>query len=264
MKVGFIGAGNMGGALAQAVNNVSGVEVVVSSHNQEKATILQNKIGCKVDANSAICKTAKFIFVGVKPNKITDLYAEICCDLAQNENAVIVSMLAGVTLKRLEELFKNRAIIRIMPNTPVAVSKGVTVWCANALVSSDDKQAFKNLMAYTGLLEEICENELNSCCAVSGCGPAFCYEFIGAMIKAGEELGLSYEKARQLACQTVIGSAQMVLETQKPTSELCDNVCSPGGATIEGVKVLRANEMESVVKKAIKASFNKTELMQKR
>ena len=264
MKIGFIGAGNMGGALAQAVNNVSGVKVVVSSHNLEKATSLQNKIGCGVEDNLSISKTAKFIFIGVKPNKITDLYADISNALSENTGAVIVSMLAGVTLERLEELFKNRAIIRIMPNTPVAVSKGVTVWCANSLVSNEDKQAFKNLMAYTGLLKEICEAELNACCAVSGCGPAFCYEFIGAMIKAGEELGLSHEKAVELACQTVVGSAQMVVSTQKPTEELCANVCSPGGATIEGVNVLRANEFEEIVKKAVKASFNKTELMQKR
>ena len=264
MRIGFIGAGNMGGALAQAINNVSGASVVISSYNQQKATALQNKIGCEVDSTSQIVKTSKFLFIGVKPNAITSLYEEIKLDLALNENAIIVSMLAGVTLEKLESLFKGRAIIRIMPNTPVAVGKGATVWCANSLVLESDKSLFKNLMAYTGLVEEIEEDILNACCAVSGCGPAFVYKFIGAMITAGEELGLTPEQAKRLACQTVLGSAEMVVNSIKTTNELCNNVCSPGGATIEGVKVLNDAEFEGVVSGAVKASHAKTELMQKK
>ena len=264
MRIGFIGAGNMGGALAQAINNVSGANVVISTHNIEKARALQNKIGCEIATNSEIAKTSNFLFIGVKPKAIGDLYSEIKGELAMNGNAVIVSMLAGVTLSQLEELFGERAIIRIMPNTPVAVGKGATVWCANSLVNEGNKAVFNNLMAYTGLVEEIKEDILNACLAVSGCGPAFAYKFIGSMITAGEELGLSYEQSKRLAVQTVIGSAEMVKDSAKSTNELCQNVCSPGGATIEGVKVLNDSSFDETVVNAIKASHAKSELMQKR
>ena len=258
MKVGFIGAGNMGGALAEAVNKVSGATVVVSSYNMQKATALQNKTGCIVDSTSNLVKQAKFIFIGVKPNVITDLYAEISPFIAENKGAVIVSMLAGVTLQKLEGLFKDRAIIRIMPNTPVAVGKGVVLTAGNAFVSDEKLLEFKSVMAAAGDIEIIDEALIDAGTALSGCSPAFVYMFIDALACGANEAGLEKSEALKFAAKTLIGAATLLLESGKAPEELRDAVCSKGGSTIEGVKSLFANGFDETVKCAVLASYKRT------
>lgn len=255
MKIGFIGAGNMGSALAKAAAGEN--EVFLYDKDSEKAAAVAKKIGGSYADGADIAKSCDYIFLAVKPNIIPEVARELA-ELIHG-GAVLVSMAAGVTLSSLESYFPGLPIIRIMPNTPCAVGMGMILWCANSGVSETSAQGFLDAMYDAGDFLRIDEKKIDAGTAVSGCGPAFVYMFIDAMIKGGIEAGLSPREARTLATRTVAGAAEMVEETESTPEELRIAVCSPGGSTIEGVKSLMGADFENIVKSAVGASFKRTQ-----
>ncbi len=255
---GFIGAGNMGGALAAAAcKSANPAQVIVADRDTDKAKTLATTCGCAVGDNEAVVQNSRFVFLGVKPQMLSDVAAELKPLLT--DRAVIVSMLAGVTTERLANELGERPIIRIMPNTPVAIGEGMILYTANATVSEADKAAFVQLLSAAGQLDEIPEALIDAGCAVSGCGPAFVYLFIEALADAGMACGLSRETALQYAAQTVCGAGRMAVVDDRHPAALREAVCSPGGSTIEGVRVLEQDTaLRSLVAKAVKASFERT------
>ena len=178
-EAGFIGAGNMGGALARAaVKTVGGAAVAVACSTAEHSAKAAASIGCAAETAEAILRESRFVFWGVKPQMFAGVAAKLAEDIAASD-AVFVSMLAGVSLDRLAEMLGGeKKIIRIMPNTPSAVGQGLMLVSANDRVTAEELAAFKALMAESGLLDDLPEHLIDAASAVSGCGPAYAYMFV--------------------------------------------------------------------------------------
>ena len=261
MKVGFIGCGNMGGALARAVSRVAYAKVCLYDKDAERAEALAREIDGVPTELSDIAK-CDYIFLGVKPNIIAAVAGEIAPHLAAR--SVIVTMAAGVSIEKLEAaLGVASPIIRIMPNTPASYGKGMILYTANGDVSPEMLEKFRDVMKYAGRLDLIPEGLIDAGSAVSGCGPAFVYMFIEALADGGVAAGLPRDKAMTYAAETVIGAATVVLESGKHPGALKDAVCSPGGSTIEGVLALEAGGMRGTVSDAVIAAYEKTKKLGK-
>lgn len=262
--IGFIGAGNMGGALAAAACRAGYAErVFLYDKDTEKAAALAQKLACHADTLETALG-CDLVFLGVKPQFLASLAEEVAPLLAkQSTSPIFVSMAAGVTLSRLVELFGDRPIIRIMPNMPVAAGAGMIVYCQNAKVSAASLSDFLAVMQEAGKLDSIPESLFDAATAVSGCGPAFVDLFIEALADGGVKCGLPRDKALIYAEQTVLGAAKYALESGIHPAALKDAVCSPGGSTIEGVRSLEAGGFRSLAIEAVAASFEKTKALGK-
>ncbi len=257
MNIGFIGCGNMGGALARAINCNMQINIYISDHDREKAANLAREIGGKNADNITVSSVSDILFIGVKPSYVGAVAQEISGSL--KEGALIVSMAAGVTTETLRKYFGDgKRIIRIMPNTPVKAGLGMTAWCSTDNLSEDDTKKFESIMMPTGILSRLPEGSIDAECAVAGCGPAFVYMFIEALADGGVKCGLTRENALLYAAQTVKGAAEMVLTTGEHPGALKDAVCSPGGSTIEGVAALEDGGLRASVIDAVGRAFDKT------
>lgn len=262
--IGFIGTGNMGGALAQAVGRTSH-DVLLTDHLPEKAELLAAAIGAKARACTAaeVVRESDVIFLGVKPQMLEGLSAELTADLAAKQGHVcFISMAAGVSIAAAEVMFAAKAadasLIRIMPNTPVAVGEGTVLYSFGTGVTDADKALFLDILSHAGLLEEIPERLIDAGSAVSGCGPAFVCLFIEALADGGVRCGLPRDKALRLAASTVAGTAALLTQSGQHPGALKDAVCSPGGTTIEGVATLEDKGFRSAAMEAVTAAYKRT------
>ena len=256
---GFIGAGNMGGALAQAaISAIPADQIAVICHTPAHTDAVAARLGCvAAKSNRSLAGSSRFLFLGVKPGMIGELASEIASCIPNG--TILVSMLAGVDLTRLEALFgTDRPILRIMPNTPCAIGQGVILCTPNAHVTAEDMTDFRTLMAGAGLIDTLPEKLIDAAGTLTGCGPAFAYLFVEALADGGVACGLPRDKAQTYAAAMLRGSAAMVLESGRHPGALKDAVCSPGGTTIEGVASLEHDGFRSAAIGAVRASFNKT------
>lgn len=260
LKIGFIGAGNMGYALAKAVKNSAvDTRIYISNRTKEKAEKVASELGILASTNEEIAENGDIIFFAVKPNILPKMIDGIKGILSKRNNFTVVSMAAGINIEKLTSyLGFSCPIIRIMPNTPVSIGEGMTLWCANELVCDKTKALFNDILEKSGILDEINESLIDAGSAVSGCGPAFVYMFIEAFSDGAVECGLSREKAQNYAVQTLIGASSMVSKSGMHPEKLKDAVCSPGGSTIAGVHALENGAFRATVMNAVKASFDKT------
>ena len=257
---GFIGTGNMGGALAKgAAKTMAGGSVFLSDGNMAKAQALADALGCKAVsvAEAAACG---YVFLGVKPQHLPGLMQELAPILAAREdNFVLVSMAAGVQIADIRRMAGGAyPVIRIMPNTPAAVGSGVILYDTTENVSQDDLQQFLTNMAKCGWLDPLPEKLIDAGSAVSGCGPAFVCQLLEALADGGVLCGLPRDKALAYAARTLEGTAKLLLETGDHPGKLKDAVCSPGGSTIVGVKALEAGGLRSAAIHAVEAAYVKT------
>jgi len=258
-KYGFIGCGNMGGALAAAAAKaVGGTNLLLADTNEEKARALAQRLGATVATNQEIAEQCDLVVLGVKPQVLAQAVAEFAPKLAPN--TLVVSMAAGVTLKTLGSLLGPRPLIRIMPNTPVQVGEGRILYATNG-VNLHQEKVFLQLFSQAGTLHALDEKLMDAGTAVSGCGPAFVYLFIEALADGGVTAGLPRELALELAAGTVLGSAKTVLETGIHPAALKDAVCSPGGSTIEGVHALEQNGFRGTTMEAVIQAYEKTKVL---
>ena len=260
MKIGCIGTGNMGGALARAIGK-SGHELYLSDHFTEKAKALAAEIGKNSHAsdNAQIAVQCDMILLGVKPQMLGSLATEIAPMLAARKTHVcLVSMAAGITLARLAELFGELAIIRIMPNIPVSVGAGMILVTSNAHVSEDDKKLFADALCHAGTTDELAESLFDAASALSGCGPAFVCLFAEALADGAVRCGLPRDKAMRYAAETLRGTALLLEQSGKHPGALKDEVCSPAGSTIEGVVALESGGFRSLAMDAVTAAYERT------
>lgn len=256
LNIGFIGCGNMGSIIAMAVNkSQKECKFFLSDLNHQNANSLSCETGGKVCDNIEIAKSCDFIFLAVKPNIIPLVLKEIAPHL--KKDAVVVSMAAGVSSQSIANALNGNAVIRIMPNTPAAVGMGVILYTPNG-ANNDMLELFLELLGNAGSLVNIDETLIDAATAVSGCSPAYAYMFIDAIAKGGAESGVPYKEALKLAALTVKGAAEMVLKSDISPEKLCQNVCSPGGSTIEGVKVLENSGFSDNVNECIQAAYKRT------
>ena len=200
MKVGFIGTGNMGGALAHAAaQSPAPAELLLSNRTPEKAQALAQQLGATVSDNETIARTCDYIFLGVKPQMMADLLSRLQPILSRRqEGFVLVSMAAGLTLQRLGEMAGlSCPILRIMPNTACAVGAGLTLYVPSPEVTEEQLSAFLTLMSASGRLEPLEEHLIDAGSAVAGCGGAFVSLFLEALADGAVTCGLPRDKARR-------------------------------------------------------------------
>ena len=257
---GFIGTGNMGGAMATAARKaVPGKDLLLSNRTPEKAKALAERLDARAVDNLTAAREADYLFLGVKPQMMAGMLASIRDALANRETpCVLVSMAAGLTMARIREMAgAEYPIIRIMPNTPAAVGQGVVLCCSEG-VDDAKLDTFKTAMAGAGMLDFVDEALIDAGSAVSGCGPAFAAMMIEALADGGVACGLPRAKAQAYAAQALLGTAALALRTGQHPGALKDAVCSPGGSTIQGVRALERAAFRSAAFEAVVSAYEKT------
>lgn len=262
-QFGFIGCGNMGGALVRAISSrIPGEEIIIADRLEQNVQTLQTACGvCAAQTAREIAEDAKYIFLGVKPQGLRELLGELSPILRKRaDQYTLISMAAGITLDTLCDMVEidRVPIIRILPNTPAAVGKGMTLFCCNDYVSPDDADNVVFALEAAGAVDCLEEHLIDAGCAVSGCGPAFVYLFMEALADGAVAAGLPRQKAMMYAAQTVLGASEMLLQSGKHPGELKDAVCSPGGSTIMGVNALEQGAFRATVMQAVLAAYEKT------
>ncbi len=256
-EFGFIGVGNMGGALANAVcGALPAGKVAVCDADEKKAAAFVKQYGAAALPLDKITGACRFLVLGVKPQVLPSVLSAIRPTLA--DPTVLISMAAGISISAIENAIPNKPVVRIMPNTPCAVGRGLILYAKNARVTDDDLSAFLSGFSKAGTLVPIAEDKIDAASAVSGCGPAFAYLFVEALADAGVECGLARADAQKFAALMLEGSAKMVLETGRHPGELKDAVCSPGGTTIAGVRALEEGGFRSAAMNAVRAAYLRT------
>lgn len=263
MKVAIIGLGNMGEAILNGILD-SGIlkqDQIIAADKKFAGEDFQpeqrfEKITFTAD-NYQAAKEADYIILAVKP-QIMSYVLEDIKDSAQPK--VIISIAAGVKTELLKKYFGADAkIIRVMPNTPALIAEGMTALYYSPAVEADEKAFVEKIFNSLGKTVEVKESSMDAVTGLSGSGPAFVYLFIEALADAGVLKGLDRKTAIKLAAQTVKGSAEMVLKTEKHPAELKDMVSSPAGTTIAGIASLEENSFRSAVMKAVKAAVERSE-----
>lgn len=252
-RIGFIGAGKMGGILIKGILKnrlVSPENLWICDKFIEKLTLLA-KEGANVFVEiEPVAKKADVIFLAVKPQDISEVLEQLKNEIRPSQ--LIISLVAGVTTSFLiNKLGKEICLIRIMPNTPALLGEGITAISSTEKVSSEQRVLLKRIMATVGEVVEIPESQQNAVTGLSGSGPAYIYTVIQGLIKGGVRAGLSPELALRLATQTTLGAARMAKESNNSLEELRQAVASPGGTTIEGLKVLNEGRLEECLAEAV-------------
>lgn len=260
MKIGFIGLGNMATAIIGGLlGGMAAKEDLVGADKSEvMAAKAAEQFGIKTGIdNTVVTKEADYLFLAVKPQFVEGVLKEIAPVIS--EKTVVISIVAGKSLQWIcDALGKEVKLVRTMPNTPALVGEGCTAMSPNALVTAQEKAYVKNLLASFGTVQEVPENLMDAVVGISGSSPAYVFLFIEAMADAAVVAGMPRKQAYEMAAQAVLGSAKMVLETGKHPGELKDMVCSPGGTTIDAVKVLEEMGFRAAVMDAVEAAVEKS------
>lgn len=255
MKYGFIGCGNMGGAIAKALAKTTKDFAITDKSG--KATALAAELSCLYLSAQEIAENCDRIFLGVKPHMMKDVLAPLQDVLAQRK-PLLITMAAGLEIRQIEEFAGCRLpVIRMMPNTPVAIGKGVIQYCCNDLVSSEMVNDFCRDLQFAGILDPLEERLIDAGSAISGSGPAYVYLFIEALADGAVACGIPRAKAMEYAAATVIGAGEMVLQSGQHPGALKDAVCSPGGSTIKGIQALENHAFRGAVMDCVIATFNR-------
>jgi pyrroline-5-carboxylate reductase len=259
-----IGSGNMGYALMKSVSaKIGGEKIIFTDVDSEKAAVAAASLGAKaLNSNIEAVSRGDYIFLAVKPQVLSQVLAEIADTVRKRIDVgsppVLVSMAAGWSIEKIKKAVSAKAsVIRIMPNTPALIGKGMIALAASPEVQKTQITDLEQLLGGAGIIDKIDENLMDAVTALSGSAPAFVYLFIEALADGGVRSGLPRDKALSYAAQTIIGSAAMVQETGKHPGELKDMVTSPGGTTIAGIAALEDGAFRGTVIKAVEAAWKR-------
>lgn len=266
MKIGFIGAGNMGGAILKGALKSGFLrpdEVAVFDKDQSLLSKFQEDWHITpARSNAELARECEWILLAVKPVFLQEVIGEIVPFV---DSKKLISIAAGWSMDMLKEAFQGTSaqILRVMPNTPALVGAGMTALCTETGLSEKDFDWARQLFGTLGMVQEVPERLFDAVIAVSGSSPAYVFMFIDAMADAAVKLGMPRKMAIESAAQAVLGSAKMLLETREHPAVLKDNVCSPGGTTIEAVQALEENGFRAAVMRAMTACAEKNQMMTK-
>ena len=241
-NIGFIGCGKMASAIISGIftsYNKDLYNVLGSEITEEIAKSASKKLGIEIlTDNKKLAKKSDIIFIATKPSNVIDVLNEIKEELTADK--LIISIAAGVRTSKIETIITKNRIIRIMPNTPALVELGMFGICKGSKAKKEDVELIISFLSSLGKCIEVEENQMDIVTAISGSGPAFFYQVIEDMARAGEKLGLDYEKSLTLATQTALGSAQMIFHRDNiPVQTLIDNVATKGGCTFVGITEMK-------------------------
>lgn len=248
-KIGFIGCGKMASAIIKGTilskflpkENIKGSEV-----NCTVAELAQGRLGIEVlTDNRFLTMDSDVIFIATKPNYVADVLDEIKDEITADK--LVVSIAAGVSTKKIEKIIGMKRVVRVMPNTPALVLEGMSGVCKGAYAAEDDVEFVLELLSNIGKAVEVTEEQIDIVTAISGSGPAFFYKVIEDIARAGEKLGLEYEKSLELATQTALGSAEMIMNRGEISVQtLIDNVATKGGCTFVGISVMNEEKSDEL------------------
>ena len=248
-KIGFIGCGKMASAIIKGAissrfvteENIKGSEV-----NCDVAEAAQKRLGIEVlTDNKFLVMDSDVIFIATKPNYVASVLEEIKDELTPEK--LIVSIAAGVSTSKIENIIGRQRVIRVMPNTPALVLEGMSGVCKGSYATDEDAEFVMEMLSSIGKCIEVSEDQMDIVTAISGSGPAFFYKVIEDMARAGEKLGLEYDKSLLLATQTALGSAKMVMNRgEMSVQTLIDNVATKGGCTFVGVSSMSEGNSEKL------------------
>ena len=239
MKIGFLGAGAMGGAILSGAIN-AGVLDPKNVYLYDMSTAITDKYKAMgvniVGSNEELGKASDIVLLAVKPQYAAGALAQLGNTL---EGKAVISIMAGIKVAKIRDMIQgNFRVLRLMPNTPALVNCGAFALDADTDLNPEEKEFAQKMFESCGIVEWMPEPLIDTACGLSGAGPAYIYLVIEALADGGVMKGLPRATAQKLAAQTVLGAAKMVLETGEHPGKLKDNVCSPGGNTIVGVKTL--------------------------
>lgn len=255
MTYGFLGCGNMGGAIAARLSQ-STKEITVSDRSG-RAKALASELGIAYSDNIGVATNCDCIFLAVKPQMLGDVLKPLKPMLALRR-PLLVSMCAGIELAQVQELAGCALpIIRIMPNTPTQVGLGVIPYCRNELVRDKMLAQWIVDMQPCGTLDPLEERLMDAASALSGSGPAYFYMMLDALADGAAACGMPKAKALDYAARTMAGAAQMVIETKQHPAALKDAVCSPGGSTLAGVRELERAGFRSAAAECVIAAYRR-------
>ncbi len=256
MKYGFLGCGNMGSAIARVLSKTT--DQIMITDQSGKAKNFAKELGCVYTDIQTIANECDRIFLAVKPQVMESALSPLKPAFAKKK-PMLISMAAGLSIEKIEAMTGTALpIIRIMPNTPVSVGCGMIQFCCNQLVTEGNLSSFLEDMRYCGKLDAIDERLIDSASALSGCGPAYMYMFAEALADGAVACGLPREKAIEYAAATMLGAAQMLLQTGQHPGTLKDAVCSPGGSTIAGLRALEAHGFRGAVMDCVSAAYKRS------
>jgi pyrroline-5-carboxylate reductase len=263
LKIGFLGAGKMATALATGFLNAGLVPANQLCAADPLAAAREHfaaETGAQTFAtNLPAAQMANVLILATKPDQVAAALAEIAGVFKQNQQFLLISIAAGVTLARLEGALPAGArVIRVMPNTPALVGAGASAYALGAHATAADGELAQQLLSAVGVALPVKESLLDAVTGLSGSGPAYVYQFIEALSDGGVAAGLPRDVATRLAAQTVLGGAKMVLETGQHPGALKDQVTSPGGTTIEGLHELEKGRLRATVMSAVRAAADKS------
>lgn len=259
--IGFIGGGNMaaailGGLIRKAV--CAPDQILVSDVSDERREMLQREFGVRTTAdNLEVVQESAGVVLAVKPQVLPALAGEIASAFPNNKP--LVSILAGVTVRVLKRSFNQHGrIIRTMPNLPATVGKGVTAIAESPETTEEDLRFAEEVLGAVGATVRVEEQLIDAVTAVSGSGPGYVFRIADLMVQAGREVGLTEEQARNLTAQTLLGSAELLVQSGEHPADLCRKVCSPGGTTLAGLEAMMANGLEAAIRAGVAAARDRS------
>ena len=259
-KIGFIGAGNMAEALMKGIISTglyTADEIVASEVYAPRRKYIADTLNVEVhEDNESVVKNAKFIVLSVKPQQVKEVLAPLRGLLTQGH--LIMSIAAGVTLASLESNVPACRFVRVMPNQPCMVLASASAFARGSRATADDCATVDRVLKAVGVSYEVDEKLLDAVTGLSGSGPAYAYMMIDALADGGVLMGLSREVSTILAAQTLFGAAKTILETKEQPGKMKDIICSPGGTTIEAVKVLEKGGFRSCLINAVEAAAKRS------
>ena len=259
----FIGTGNMASAIAGGIIR-SGMLPANNIYLYDKNTSQYDKFDSLCNRTELLSDgfdKADYVFISVKPQNVKELLADL--KALDYSNKVFVSICAGITIESIESVLVDAKIIRTMPNTPLLIGQGVTAMCKNSNVSCNDFEFVKSIFSSSGYVTEIEEKDINSLTAITSSSPAYIYLFAKSMVEGANQLGFNYDDTLKMICNTLIGSANMILSNNTTLDELIAMVKSPNGTTEKALNVLEGNNFTSIICDAMDACTKRAEELSK-
>lgn len=256
-KIGFLGVGKMGGSILNGIisSKLYDIKDVMLFDTSDFVKDMYQKEGYVFSNDEvSLFEECEIVVLAIKPQMFSALSEKI---LNKKFDCLIVSIAAGITISRLKEMFGDIKCVRVMPNTPALIGKSTTVLTKDNLVTDDEFNQVKLIFEKIGVIEEITEDKMNEIIPLNGSMPAYLYYFAESFIENGIKNGVDPDVAKTLVVKAIIGSAEMILKSGKPTDQLIKDVCSPGGTTLAGLDVLKENEFKAIIDKASDACVNR-------
>lgn len=262
--IGFIGAGKMAQALAGGIQqNFPELDFVVSDPSAEALAVFESSVSgraCKRCSNQEVFDQSDVVVLAVKPQHATAALDGVS---GASVEPLVISIMAGVPISRIQELTHAKRVVRVMPNTPCLVRAGASGIAAGDNVEAEDVKLVVELLQSVGKVVEVAEEQMDAVTGVSGSGPAYVFRFIESLIEGGVAEGLSRDVAATLAVQTVFGAAKLVIETGEEPAVLRDKVTSPNGTTLAALNSLQADGFDRVIIAAVSAAADRSKELAK-